>query len=178
MRSNQGKFTANPRSSNHAIDQLPIRTIRDGKKNPTDFPFHRRTPGDGGDERETTAREMETERRRGKRRRVLTACRARDGLPSSSSPRARDSMLHPSPTDAGAGATAGAGGWGAGSTSMSTSGGSIGGAIYLARRLSPVLRRRGEQFAAGGRWLRGCGCGASATPPDASRCAWRLLWFV
>jgi hypothetical protein len=124
----------------------------------TDSPFHRRTPGDGGDKREIDSAGNGDRTEKGRGGRVLTACRARDGLPSSSSPRARDSMLHPSPT------AVGAGGWGAGSISISTSGGSIGCVIGFTRRLSPVLRRRGHRDA-----VR-CWCGGRRLPCHASRC--------
>ena len=106
----------------------PMGSIRDA--NPENSPFPHL--GDGGNERHTQYSKSRNGGRSGERERGLTACSARDGLPSSSSARARDSMLHPSPAAAGAGAGTG----GSGVASISTSGGSIGGALDPARRLS------------------------------------------
>jgi hypothetical protein len=100
----------------------------------------------------------------------LTACSARDGLPSSSIARARDSMLHPSPPAACAGAGGWAADWGAGS--ISTSGGSIGGA------LDPSRRRVGSSSLLGG-WLADDGPTAAAAMPRLEMLpggrGWRLL---
>jgi hypothetical protein len=101
--------------------------------NPENSPSRRL--GDGGNERHTQHAKW-GRNGGGKEERGLTACSARDGLPSSSSARARDSMLHPSPAAAGAGAGTGCWAGASGAGSISTSGGSIGGALDLARRLS------------------------------------------
>jgi hypothetical protein len=100
--------------SNLAIDQPSMGKINGINPRIPRGPVHYRRWWRRGRHARHAAREMETGRGR---ERALTACSASDGLPSSSSARARDSMTHPSPA-AGAG-----GGWdGLCADSISTSG--------------------------------------------------------